>query len=209
MGFDTSGMERWEKGLAALEKGLAAGEDVFVVNETRYLDLARNVAEQTLVALAPRDVDPDDWYDRVREFQSLVFSRMSGKRLEIFYEGRTETDSRGKNVSTIRYEDVLDWVKAGPENGGKDKTAIETNRGRVDEQIAYDVHQAILQHRLGFEKKDYSRITARLEEWVDQRVLAGDLGEMLAAVLDAWVAALAAVVERDMGDWADDLIAGF
>lgn len=206
-GWDLSELEAFERGLERMGDQLADGGALFRVHELRYLDLARQVSEQTLLLLRPDGVDPDEWYDQVRDFSSLIFSRMSGASLEIFYEGRAETDATGRGVVPITYEDVLDWVQAGPENGGKDKTAIENTRNRPDEQIAYDVHQAILQHRLGFEKKDYSRITERLERWVESRVLAGGLGDMLVAALDAWLAVLAPVMERDLSDWMDDLMA--
>ncbi len=206
-GWDMSELEAFEQGMEKLAVGLGDGANLFRTHEMRYLDLARNVSEQTLLVIRPDGVDADQWNDQVRDFVSMIFSRMSGKSLEIFYDGRAETDTSGKGQVPINYNDVLDWVKAGPENGGKDKTAVENTRGRPDEQIAYDVHQAILQHRLGFEKKDYSRITERLERWVESRVLAGELGDMLVAALDAWMAVLAPVMERDLSEWMDDLLA--
>lgn len=209
MGWDASELDEWVEGLESLQRDLVGGRGPLVANEMRYLDIARNVALQVLLAMKPDDQDPDQWFDQVRDFQELVMSRLTGKGIEIFYEGRTEKDSKGRNVAVITYQDVLDWVKTPPEEGGKDKTAIETNRGRADEQIAYDVHQAIMQHRLGFEKKDYGRITERLERFVEQRVLAGDLGTMLLAVLDGWANALLPVMERDLADMVDDAVAHF
>ena len=121
----------------------------------------------------------------------------------------------GKSVPKITYEDVLEWVEAGPEGGGKDKTQVEQVRrqkdGRVDEHIAMNVLEAIEQYRLGSPvSKDYSGITERLERWVERwvesRVLAGDFGVLLLAVLDAWAVVVLALAERDLALWADEAI---
>lgn len=201
-----SEIERWVTGLGNLGAELADGADFFRVHEERYVAIARNVGGQALLALVPDGVDPSVWRDRVAEFEELIFSRLTSHGMEIIYAGRSEEDGKGTRQVKITYDDVLEWVKAGAEHGGKDKTAIENTRDRVDEQIAYDVNTAIIQHRLGFEKKDYSRITARLEEWVESRVLSGDFADLLLVVLDAWVAALLVVMEKDLADWADESI---
>ncbi len=201
-----SEINRWVDGLTAMGRELKEGVDLFRAHEERYLAIARRVGGQTLLALTPDGVDPNDWRERVSEFEELIFSRLTGKGMEIIYAGRSVEDGKGKRQVPITYEDVLEWVQAGVENGGKDKTAIENNRGRSDEQIAYDVNTAIRQHRLGFEKKDYSAITERLEEWVENRVIAGDFADLLVVVLDAWITALVVVMERDLADWADEII---
>lgn len=210
MAGDFSELDQWVKGLERLEKGLQGGREIFVANENRYLDLARNVGGQTLIAIRPENVDPEEWFEEVREFENLVFSRMTGNGMEIIYQGRTEEDGKRGTIPLITYDDVLEWVNAGPENGGKDITAIEGNRGRAPEQIAYDVHTAVRQHRLGFAgEKDYGPITERLEKFIESRVLSGNLGEMLGAVLSAWFTVLVPLMERDLADWVDDLIAEF
>ena len=206
MAGDFSELDVWVRGLERMEADMAKGADLFEAHEARYLSLARSVGAQTLLAMQPDDVDPEEWMNQVREFEALVFSRMTSTGMEIVYEGRTEEDpSGGVRKVNITYDDVLEWVKAGPENGGKDKTMVENTRDRADEQIAYDVFQATKQQAFGFSGKDYSAITARLEEWVNQRVLRGDMGELLEAVLGAWVMALEPVLERDLADWADEV----
>lgn len=178
----------------------------FKDNEVRYLAIARHVSHQTLMVMRPDEQDAAEWKEHVDDFCDLVFSRSLPAGLEILYAGRTGAAKEASGVASytaINYEDVLAWVQAGPENGGKDITAIESNRGRRSEQIAYDVHQAILQHRLGTERKDYSRITERLEDWVNSRVLGGDMGPMLDAVLDAWTTVLEPVIARDFERWVD------
>jgi hypothetical protein len=209
MGWDASELDEWVNGLEKLEKGLDLPRGPLEVNQTRYLDLARGVALQTLLAMRPDEVDPDEWFNQVKDFQELVMSGLTGNGLEIFYRGRMEKEEGRRNMTVITYNDVLAWVQTPVEEGGKDKTAIEANRGRSDQQIAYDVHQAIIQNRLGFEKKDYSRITDRLEQFVESRVLRGDLDEMLLAVLDAWWNALVPVMERDLADMVDDVLQGW
>ena len=210
MAGDFSELDKWVRGLESMEKGLAQGREIFSANEMRYLSLARNVGTQTLMAMRPENVDPEEWFEEVREFENLVFSRMTGSGMEISYQGRSEEDTKRGTVTLITYDDVLEWVNAGVENGGKDITAIESNRGRVAEQIAYDVHTAIRQYRLGFPtEKDYGPITARLEKFVEDRVLAGNMAEMLEAVLAAWAGALEPLMERDLADWVDDLIAAW
>jgi hypothetical protein len=195
-----------------MEFQLANTADLFALNEMRYLDVARNVAEQTLLTLRPEQVDPEVWFDQVRDFVSLVFSRMAGANsMEIFYGGRNEEDAKAGNVVPITYQDVLEWVKAGPENGGKDKTILEQERGRqddrIDEHIAYNVFEAIEQYRLGYiGQKDYGRIADRLQKWVEDRVLAGELGDMLVIVLDAWASVVGAVLEDDFSAHVDEVI---
>lgn len=207
---DFSELDLWVRGLGRLEKGLANGVEVLKVNENRYLEVARNVGGQALMALRPDNVDPEEWFEQVREFENLVFSRISSNGVEIYYEGRTEEDAKRGTVPLITYDDVLEWVNAGVENGGKDITAIESNRGRAAEQIAYDVHTAIRQYRLGIQgEKDYGPITERLERFVESRVLSGNLGELLEVVLSTWQAVLAPLMERDLSDWVDELIAEF
>ncbi len=143
------------------------------------------------------------------DFAEMVFSRPLMPGLEIIFAGRAEFDkmaarNRGTkegNFTPITYDDVLAWVKAGTENGGKDLSAIESTRERSPNQIAYDVHNAIKQHRLGIEKKDYSRINQRLEDWVNSRLMAGDMDALLNAVLEAWAGALFPIMSRDFDDW--------
>lgn len=182
----------------------------FRAHEERYLTIARNVGVQTIVALRPVDQQPDVWRESAIEFAELIFSKLLTPGLEIIFAGHTEfsraiaaTAGNGKNFTPITYRDVLEWVQAGSENGGKDLTAIESARERSPHQIAYDVFHAIRQHRLGFEKKDFSRITQRLEDWVNSRVAAGDLGGLLEAVLEAWLGALEAIIERDFVEWIE------
>lgn len=207
---DFSELDLWVKGLERLENGLARGQEIFVANEMRYLNLAQNVGRQWMLATVPDKMEPTVWAERVDNFTNLVFSRLGAKSFEIFYNGRAEDDAPGAQNKEITYEDVLQWVEAGPENGGKDITAIESNRGRAAEQIAYDVHQAINQYRLGFPgEKDYGPITARLERWVEF----GEAGELfldrLVGLLEVWHATLEPVMQRDLSDWVDDLIAEF
>ena len=215
MKWDTSELDEWIEGLETLEKGMAAGgPDLFKAHGQRYEDLARRVGGQTLLALMPEGQDPQEWSLRVQDFMDLVFSQMGSgwKSMEIIYAGREEVDGpskSGKGAKAITYDDVLEWVRAGVEGGGKDKTAVENTRNRADEQIAYDVLTAIRQQRLGFADKDYTAITDRLEAWVESRVLAGDFSDLLLAVLDAWLAALGPVMEQDLSEWADELIAAF
>ena len=191
--------------LRRLHEDLSDATDFFAKHEERYLALSRKVAVQTLLALRPEGVDGAQWREDVTEFSLLVFSHSIPGGLEILYAGRTEDrrDEQGGRTTftAISYESVLEWVNAGPENGGKDVTAIENTRNRAPEQIAYDVLTAINQHRLGIEKKDYGAIAGRLEEWVNSRVLSGDIEALLEAVLEAWYAALGPVVARDFEKW--------
>lgn len=207
------GLTELDEFAADLERIHAALSDAgafFAVHEPGYLEIARRVGTQTLMALRPTAMDADQWAENVANFTDLVFSRSIAGGLEILYAGRTglrKEEAAGKVAYTpVTYQDVLEWVRAGPEHGGKDLTAVENTRNRNPEQIAYDVHNAIVQHRLGLEKKDYGRITERLEEWVNSRVLAGDMGLMLEAVLESWYAALCPVVARDFERWVDEVI---
>jgi hypothetical protein len=200
-------LDEWVRGLESMEKNLSdLGSTLFHKHEIRYLSLAQRVGGQFLLGCRPDGIDDQEWSDRVADFVELVLSRIGKKSFEIFYEGRTDEDGVGKPGKEITYDDVLSWVRAGPENGGKDKTAIENNRGRADEQIAYDVHQAIKQQRLGFAKKDYSGITERLERWVDHGVLVNHLSDLLPFVLDVWFATLEPVLENDFEMEIDDVL---
>jgi hypothetical protein len=125
--------------------------------------------------------------------------------VEIFYQKYQEREESGEQAD-IKYADVLEWVKAGPGKGGKDKSESEIAEGKSDEEIAHIVSKAINQYRFGFAggDKDYGRITERLEEWVKTKFLSEDLSGALAAVLDAWVAVLGPMVEADFEKWVDE-----
>ncbi len=196
--------------LERIQSALGDATAFFATYEAGYLEMARQVGRQTLLAMRPPEMDSDAWAENVANFTDLVFSRTLAGGLEILYAGRTglrEEEAAGLvSYTAITYDDVWEWVNAGQENGGKDMTDAELVRGRDPKQIAYDVITAINQHHLGFEKKDYGRITARLEEWVNSRVLAGDMDLLLEAVLEAWYNALCPVVERDFEKWVDEVV---
>jgi hypothetical protein len=202
-------LDKWAKGLKRLEKGVENGAaGVFDKNQTRYLQIAKRVATQYLLSNPSLDVEFEVWAERVQDFVGLIFSKAGGDYLEIFYRGRVESDKFTKPGSTVTYDDVLSWVRAGAENGGKDKTAVENSRNRADEQIAYDVFTAVRQNRLGFPgEKDYGPIAARLERWVDFGESSNVFLERLPGVLEAWEMALNPIMEADFSDWADQLIA--
>jgi hypothetical protein len=211
MGWDASELDEWVTGLERLEKDLNAGmEDVFQRNEDRYLQMARQVSRQFLLAVPNEDLEPEVWAQRIEDFVDLVFSRQRGNAFEIFYHGRTESDKPGDARREITYDDVLNWVKAGPENGGKDKTILEQERGRqdgrVDEHIAYNVWEAIAQYRLGTAMKDYGPITERLERWVDFGESGNKMLDHLPTILNAWAAALEPVLAEDLDDFLDRAI---
>ena len=198
--FNERQIGKWVAGLEGLSDELSRGEEMFYRHEARYLDIARRVGGQALLTMIPDGVDAQEWGERVSDFVDLVFSRISvnGKAMEIIYAGRAQDDAPSKHNTQVTYADVLEWVKAGVEHGGKDKTAIENTRNRSDEQIAYDVNTALRQQRLGRGSQDYTAITERLERWVESRVLNGDFPDMLAAVLDAWRFAVGVAMERDL-----------
>lgn len=202
-----SEIEKWVKGLEnlglAIETGDREDKSIFVRHEARYLEIARRVGGQVLLVMIPDGVDPQEWGERVSDFVDLIFTRKStgGKAMEIIYAGRADDDAPSARQVPVTYADVLEWVQAGVENGGKDKTAVENTRNRSDEQIAYDVNTALRQQRLGIGTKDYTAITERLERWVESRVLNGDFPGMLVAVLDAWYHAVGVAMERDLGAW--------
>jgi hypothetical protein len=209
MGWDTDGLDRWINGLTRLERDLAGGRGPLAHHQERYVAMAGRVARQTLLAMRPQDVAAEEWMEQVGDFVELIYSRLASKGIDIVYEGRTEENGSARRHIPITYEDILQWVRTPVEEGGKDRTSVEINRNRRDEQIAYDVHQAIQQNRLGFETKDYSRITARLEAFVDSRVLNGDMQEMLSAVFTAWINVLEPAMLQDLSDMVDDALASW
>lgn len=202
-------IDQWIHAMEGAADEMESPQVFFTAHEERYLEIARRVAVQTLSAMMPQGMDPATWRENIMEFADMILTRPLQPGLAIIFANRTEMDriaSRNRagdpaNFTPITWDDVLEWVRAGPENGGKDKTAIENTRDRSDEQIAYDVHHAIRQHRLGIEKKDFSRIIERLEDWVNTRLLSGDMDAMLTAMLDAWVGVLRPLMERDFRDW--------
>ena len=200
-------LDNWVRGLESMEREMASGiEETFKKHETRYLSLAQRVSGQWMLLNVPDGISPEIWMERVGDFIELIFSRISGNAFEIFYQGRGEEDAPGKAGKAITYQDVLEWVKAGPEAGGKDKTQVEHTKNLSDEQIAYVVTYAINQYRFGFASKDYSGITERLEKWVDLGVLGDHLGDLLPAVLDAWFVALEPVLKADFDAWAEGVL---
>lgn len=207
-GWDMSELERAERGLERLGAELGDGSAFFVTHRHRYLAMARSASIQFLLSAQNDKVERDVWAARAEDFVELIFASQVGNALEIFWRGREEKDEVSGRDKEITYEDVLKWVEAGAENGGKDKTAIENTRNRPDEQIAYDVYTAIRQYRLGIPgEKDYGPITERLERWIDFGESANYFLELLPELLKIWEFLLAPVMERDLSEWIDDLLA--
>jgi hypothetical protein len=203
-------------GMERLEKKLADPGDWFAARLPVYLEMAHAVSRQTMIALRPVDADVDAWDAVTDEFCELLFARSITGGFELHYGGKTGYDRemamrRGikpGNYVPISYQDVLDWVNAGVSAGGKDITEQESARNRSPEAIACDVYTAIAQHRLAIEKKDYGRITQRLEEWVESRQPGGDqLETIIPAMLEAWTTALYPVICGDYQAWAQRMIA--
>lgn len=203
MPFDA--LDSFADSLLGLADDLESADPLFATHQARYLQLARTVAQQVLRLLKPEDTDPADWQQAIAEFSELIFPHSWADGFALIYSARDDSQ-RPAAPREIGYDDVLSWVTAGVENGGKDVTAQESAQGRNAHQIAHNVHEAIRQARLGFTTTDYSRITARLEEWTHRRFLAPDMRDALDAILDAWTAALFPVISRDMEDWFDDSI---
>lgn len=192
---------------------LADPSPFFESHLPRYLELARRTAVQTLLANRPLELDDDLWRENVFNFAELIITRFFGDAFTISFEGRTEFDrdaARNRhinlgNFTPVTWQDVYEWVTAGREAGGKDKTLFEESERmskRSDRQITYDVHNAIRQHQLGLStSKDFSAITARLEDWINSKALRGDMNELLRLVFEAWLGVLDPVLERDFADW--------
>lgn len=198
---------------------LADGDTFFRVNSERYRQVCIRSAFQTLLANRPDGLDDSTWRENAGEFVDMITAMQFDNRLDIAFTNRLELDrmaakNRGQNLANftpITYEDVLEWVKTDPGDGGKDKTLFEESKRmseRHDEQIAYDVHQGIKQHRLGTEKKDYSRINQRLEDWMNSKVLKGDLDSLLRLVLQGWQMVMEPIIERDFTEWVDETLRG-
>lgn len=211
-GWDTDELDDWISGFEKLEKSLPdAGEEVFRKHSGRYERMAREASFYYLMGVPNKSLDDDMWADRVADFVELIFSRASGNAMEIFYHGRTEEEEGsgpGGSKTPISYDDVLKWVKAGVEHGGKDKTILEQERkhsdGRVDEHIAFNVYEAIVQYRLGISGgKDYGPITERLERWVKHGESGGYFMELLPNLLAVWETVLGPVIEADILDEMD------
>jgi len=200
-GFDE--LAEWERWMKRLAKGLEGGEDFLKARAPAYRETAEAVGRQVLMGMRPPGEDEAEWRQKVAEFAEFLGWKAVTKGFEIFYR-KYEEGAPGHGNVEINYKDVLAWVNAGPEAGGKNKSASEIADGMENEEIAHVVNRAINQYRFGFVKdKDYGPITDRLEEWVMQKFLSADLGKTLAAVLEAWVMAIGPMVEQDFSDWID------
>jgi hypothetical protein len=196
-------LQDFEKALGRLEKGLSGGDDWLRERAPVYRDVAERIGVSVLNGLRPPEEDPAEWAERVREFAEFLSWRGVTSGFEISYRKYQERLESGETPD-IRQRDVLEWVRAGAEAGGKDKSESEVAAGKTDEEIAYVVTKAINQYRFGFaQNADYSAITERLEVWVKQKFLSADLSEALAAVLAAWVAEIAPMIEADFDAWVD------
>ncbi len=208
-GWDLSELDDLVRGLEGMGREMAEGADGFFrENRVGYVDVARQAARQYLLMTPPDDADPEVWAQRTDDFVELILARQAGDALEVFWRGREEGDDAPRREGRgISYDDVLRWVQAGAENGGKDKTAVENTRGRADERIAYDVYTAIRQYRLGFTgEKDYGPITERLERWMDLGKSAGAFLERLPGVLAAWENVLGPMMAADLEAWTEGLV---
>lgn len=179
-------------------------KEFFVEHRTRYELLARSVVRQTLAALRPAESDPEEWDRNVERYARAVTAIVTANPLGIRL--RTSAEDRGDEEAAkggpggkadIGYDDVLEWVRAGMEGDpeGKDLTAAES--GRNEYEIAFQVYEAIEQYRLaGVSKKDYSRITRRLEEWVTRSTQL-KFAEFAAAIAAAWLRVFAPLYAED------------
>lgn len=203
--------------LTEIELGLGSARDFFAPNAERYLSVCQRAAVQVLLANRPDSLDDDVWRENVMEFVEMVTSAAFDDRLDIRFINRLELNklaarNRGinpANYSPITFDDVKEWVNAPPTEGGKDKTLFEESKRMADrenDQIVHDVFRAITQHQLGVAKRDYSAITQRLEDWINHKVLKGDLDELLRLVLQSWEGAMEPILERDFTDWVDDTL---
>jgi hypothetical protein len=200
-------LEDFERGLGRLHKGLQGGEEWLKARAPHYRSLVDKISVQVLMGMKPQEVDAEEWDRQVQEFSTFLGWKATTSGFEIFYRKYVDAQINNNSKVDIRYQDVLAWVQAGVEKGGKDKSASEVAAGKTDEEIAYVVNNAINQYRFGFSKNsDYARITDRLEDWVKGKFLSADLGEVLEKVLAAWMAALAPVMEKDFDEWLDEQI---
>lgn len=213
MGWNTKDLDRMMDDLRGLRKTMSnAGYEVFKKHGHAYEQIARQASTQYLLGVPSQEVDPEVWAARVEDFVELIFSRHAGNAFEVFYRGRTEEDKPSNAKTDITYQDVLDWVKAGPEHGGKDKTIIEQEQGRkdtrVDEHIAFNVHEAIVQYRLGIPgSKDYGPITERLENWIKFGESGGYFMDLLPNLLGIWEGVLEPIIRADLSQWFDEQLA--
>lgn len=200
-----------------IEIDLADGTKFFQLHAERYREVCVRAAFQTLIANKPDDLDDATWRENAVEFVDLITTAAFQNQLDISFVSRTELDrmaarNRGQNLANftpITYEDIEAFVKADPEDGGKDKDLFKDSERmmtRNEKQIIYDVQDAIRQHRLGVAEKDFSGITQRLEDWVNSRVLKGDLDSLLSLVLQSWETVMTPILERDLTEWVDDVI---
>lgn len=201
---DFDGLIEVEEMLGKLWRGLEGGESFLRERAPAYRQAAEAAGKAVLGAMRPDDVDPREWTDMMEAFCDFLGWNAVTKGVEIFYHKYEEREESGEKAD-IKYADVLEWVKAGPGKGGKDKSESETAEGKSDEEIAHVVANAINQYRFGFAggEKDYGRITDRLEEFVKARFLSADLSGALASVLDAWVGVLGPMIESDFEAWVD------
>lgn len=207
----SDGIDELTEFLGNISRELSDITPFFTAHEVRYLEIARRGAWRVLLAHRPEAMDADEWEERAGEFCDLIFSAHLPAAFEIVYAGATEFRKLGMlaaganpgTVQPIGYQDVLDWVEAGPEHGGKDITDEESARGLTPEQIALNVNQAIHQLHLGEVNggKDYARIESRIAEFLDSRSIGGDLGTLMDLILEAWETDLAPVIERDFEEW--------
>jgi hypothetical protein len=209
MSWDLRELDQMIGTLRGLRKSMSnAGYEVFKKYGSTYEQIAKQASTQYLLGVPNKDVDPDVWADRVEDFVDLIFSRQGGNAFEIFYRGRMEGDQPSGARTDVTYADVLKWVQAGPEHGGKDKTILEQEKGhrdgRADEHIAYNVYEAIVQYRLGIPGgKDYGPITERLERWVKFGESGGYFMDLLPNLLGIWESVLEPIIRADLSAWMD------
>jgi len=164
---------------------------------TGWLELARRVAMQTLLVLKPETADTDRWKEQVAAMMekmavALVESERTGVMIWLADDEQVKP-RRGGYRNVASFATVVAWVEAGRRNEPLGKRLTEIDDGLTDRQIAWRVFNAL---RRG--------VSHGLAAAVDRFATLGgigEVGELGAAVEQAWGEVFEVRVREDFRRW--------
>jgi hypothetical protein len=128
-----------------------------------WTQFARRIVEQTLVALQPSTIDPQQWLFKITEISARVAAEFidvdieSGLTFSIGSRVGTEEPENAASftLGNLSIQDVERWVHAGREKESPDepgKNLDERDAGKSDLQIAWRVMYALKLRKPGWER---------------------------------------------------------
>jgi hypothetical protein len=167
-----------------------------------YEGKAKRLAEVTLRALKPADVDKAAWGLRVASLVRAVRATVIEGGIYLTLEPEGSPDSRAADVD---FREIEDWIQAGLDGKGGDAKRISAEDRRIMAEYGEAKGKRIIATKVarayysGNPKANYMRMRRAIHSYLSGNVAEEGSAAMLDAVLAAWKQGLAAGYKADMG----------